>query len=97
MTDESMRNGMEAIAAMLAGEPMRCTYCDENVVADQGDAYCGDCFETLYGGHKCAACGIVVGPDDADYCADCEASGQAEYDRRDRAGDVSARGMEPSA
>lgn len=42
---------------------------------------------------KCLACGILT---DAPYCPDCTASGQADYDRADRAGDdATARSMDP--
>lgn len=41
---------------------------------------------------KCLACGIML-DDVASYCADCVASGQAEYDCADRSGDPAARTM----
>lgn len=49
--------------------------------------------DTAHEPTKCLACGILT---DATYCADCTASGQAAYDRADRAGDdATARSMEP--
>ena len=63
--------------------------------------WCADCMATTEDvWSACAHCGMDVVtsgvPSGCVYCADCTASGAADYDRADRAGEVAtSRAMNP--